>query len=128
MISDELYDITLEKKDRKLFYDRQKFIDGSVDWMDYKSDEDFDKDMIFHQNIRTISEIISQIVIFGRVIKERNEGEFNLPEGQVPLFMRQIDEKGDEEDLWDLSTGKIIKNWSKKKKGKKKLREITSLV
>ena len=56
--------------------------------------------------------------------KERLDNEFNLPIGSVPLYLRQIDEKGTEEDLLNISTGKIIKKWSKKKKGKKKLEEI----
>ena len=50
--------------------------------------------------------------------------ETNLPKGEVPLFHRQIDDNGNEEDLWDISSGEIIKRWSKKKKGKKKLREV----
>ena len=40
---------------------------------------------------------------------------------------KYVDEKGNEEDLWNLSSGKIIKRWSKKKKGKKKLREVLSI-
>ena len=55
--------------------------------------------------------------------KERLDNEFNLPIGSVPLYLRQIDEKGTEEDLINISSGKIIKKWSKKKKGKKKLEE-----
>jgi hypothetical protein len=96
----------------------------NVDWYEYLSNDEFDKDVIYHQSIRTVAELIGQIVIFGRIIRERMVGEFNLPKGEVPLFHRQIDEKGDEEDLWDISSGKIIKKWSKKKKGKKKLEEI----
>ena len=126
-ISDELYEVTLEKKDRELLYDRQMWMRDNVDWYEYLSNDEFDKDVIYHQSIRTVAELIGQIVIFGRIIRERMVGEFNLPKGEVPLFHRQIDEKGDEEDLWDISSGKIIKKWSKKKKGKKKLREISGL-
>ena len=68
------------------------------------------------------------MVIFGRIVKERLDNEFNLPIGSVPLYLRQINEKGTEEDLINISSGKIIKKWSKKKKGKKKLREIISSV
>ena len=49
--------------------------------------------------------------------------EFNLPKGEVPLYLRQIDGNGKEEDLYDISSGKIIKKWSKKNKGKKRLKE-----
>ena len=60
------------------------------------------------------------------LISQRFDKEFNLPNGQVPLYLRQIDEKGVEEDLYDISTGKIIKQWSKKKEGKKKIEESIS--
>ena len=122
-ISDELYEVTLEKKDRELLYDRQMWIRDNVDWFEYLSNDEFAKDVIYHQSIRTVAELIGQIVVFGRVIRERMVDEFNLPKGEVPLFHRQIDEKGNEEDLWDISSGKIIKKWSKKNKGRKKLEE-----
>jgi hypothetical protein len=126
-ISDNLYEKIFEMKDRDLFYDRQKFIDKNTMWDDYKSTEEFDKEYIYDGNIETISILISQMVIFGRIVKERLDNEFNLPIGTVPLYLRQIDEKGTEEDLLNISSGKIIKKWSKKKKGKKKLREISGL-
>ena len=126
-ISDTLYEKIFEMKDRDLFYDRQKFIDKNTMWYDYKSTEEFDKELIYDGNIETISILISQMVIFGRIVKERLDNEFNLPIGTVPLYLRQIDEKGTEEDLLNISSGKIIKKWSKKKKGKKKLREISGL-
>ena len=126
-ISDNLYEKIFEMKDRDLFYDRQKFIDKNTMWYDYKSTEEFDKELIYDGNIETISILISQMVIFGRIVKERLDNEFNLPIGSVPLYLRQIDEKGTEEDLINISSGKIIKKWSKKKKGKKKLREVSGL-
>ena len=126
-ISDNLYEKIFEMKDRDLFYDRQKFIDKNTMWYNYKSTEEFDKELIYDGNIETISILISQMVIFGRIVKERLDNEFNLPIGSVPLYLRQIDEKGTEEDLINISSGKIIKKWSKKKKGKKKLREVSGL-
>ena len=126
-ISDTLYEKIFEMKDRDLFYDRQKFIDKNTMWDEYKSTEEFDKEYIYDGNIETISILISQMVIFGRIVKERLDNEFNLPIGSVPLYLRQIDEEGTEEDLKNISSGKIIKKWSKKKKGKKKLREISGL-
>ena len=127
-ISETLYEKIFEMKDRDLFYDRQKFIDKNTMWYDYKSTEEFDKELIYDGNIETISILISQMVLFNRIVKERLDNEFNLPIGSVPLYLRQIDEKGTEEDLINISSGKIIKKWSKKKKGKKKLREIISSV
>ena len=125
-ISETLYEKIFEKMDRELFYDRQKFIDKNTMWDEYKSTEEFDKEYIYDGNIETISILISQMVIFGRIVKERLDNEFNLPIGSVPLYLRQIDEKGTEEDLINISSGKIIKKWSKKKKGRKKLREAIS--
>jgi hypothetical protein len=126
-IGETLYEKIFENMDRELFYDRQKFIDKNTMWGEYKSTDEFDKEYIYDGNIETISILISQMVIFGRIVKERLDNEFNLPIGTVPLYLRQIDEKGTEEDLLNISSGKIIKKWSKKKKGKKKLREISGL-
>ena len=113
--------------DRELLYDRQLFVRDATEWYEYLSNEKFDKDNIFHTDIRTVAELIGQMVIFGRIIRERVEGEYNLPKREVPLFHRQIDDDGTEEDLWNLSSGKIIKQWRKKEKGKKKLREVSGL-
>ena len=123
-ISEEYYNVTIEKKDRDLLYDRNKWIRDNVYWYEYLSNDEDDIDTIYQQSVRTISEMIHQCVLFNRVIRERMVDEFNLPKGEVPLYLRQIDEKGTEEDLYNISTGKIIKKWSKKKKGKKKLEEI----
>jgi hypothetical protein len=122
-ISETLYEKIFEQMDKDLFYDRQKFIDKNTMWDEYKSTDEFDKEYIYDGNIETISILISQMVIFGRIVKERLDNEFNLPIGTVPLYLRQIDEKGTDEDLINISSGKIIKKWSKKKKGKKKLEE-----
>ena len=123
-----VYDKIFEMKDRDLFEDRNKWIDETFDWMDYKENDEFMKEYIRDMSIESVCWYISQILLFNRIIKERNEGEFNLPEGEVPLFHRQIDDNGTEEDLYDISSLKIMKNWSKKKKGKKKLREFISSV
>jgi hypothetical protein len=40
-------------------------------WYDYKSTEEFDKEYIYDGDIETISILISQMVIFGRIVKER---------------------------------------------------------
>lgn len=123
-----VYDKIFEMKDRDLFEDRNKWIDETFDWMDYKSTDEFMKEYITDMNIECVCQFIGQILLFGRIIKENDFGEKNLPQGQVPLYLRQIDEEGNEEDLYDISSLKIMKNWSKKKKGKKKLREFISSV
>tara|TARA_B100001250_G_C19753706_1_gene769064 strand:+ start:389 stop:829 length:441 start_codon:yes stop_codon:yes gene_type:complete len=125
-ISENLYDKIFDMKDRDLFYDRSKWIDKHFMWNQYKSTDDFDKDYIYDMNIETISILISQMVIFGRIIKKGLGNEYNLPKGEVPLYTRQIDEKGNEEDLYNIRSGKIIKNWSKKR-NKKKIEEKISI-
>ena len=70
-ISETLYEKIFEKMDRDLFYDRQKFIDKNTIWSEYKSTEEFDKEYIYDGDIETISILISQMVIFGRIVKER---------------------------------------------------------
>jgi hypothetical protein len=127
-ISNHLYDKIFDMKDRDIFYDRHKWINKHTMWSTYKSKDDFEKEYVYDGDIETISILISQMVIFGRIIKERFDDEFNLPDGEVPLYLRQIDEDGNEEDLYNISTGKIIKRWSKKKKSKKRLKEFISSV
>jgi len=118
-ISDLLYDHIFDMKDRDLFYDRGKWIDRHTVWSRYKATSNFDREYIYDGDLNSVAIYIAQIVIFGRIIKERAEGEFNLPEGEVPLYLRQVDEtmKGNK-DLFDISSGKIIKRWAKKNKKK----------
>tara|TARA_S200000501_G_C20673866_1_gene677574 strand:+ start:108 stop:539 length:432 start_codon:yes stop_codon:yes gene_type:complete len=115
-ISDHLYDKIFEMKDREIFYDRQKWINRHTVWNTYKKNSEFEKDLIYNGDIETVAILISQIVIFNRIIKERSEGEFNLPSGEVPLYLKQVNEKN--RDNFDISTGRLIKKWSKKNKGK----------
>ena len=122
-----VYDKIFEMKDRDLFEDRNKWIDETFDWIDYKDTDEDMKEYIRDMDIESVCWYIGQILVFGRIIKENQFGEFNLPKGEVPLFHRQIDDNGTEEDLYDISSLKIMKKWSKKKKGKKKLREVSGL-
>ena len=116
-ISDLLYDHIFDHKDRDLFYDRGKWIDRHTMWSRYKDTSDFDKEFIYDGDLNSVAIYIAQIVIFGRIIKERSEGEFNLPDGEVPLYLRQVNEKNNK-DFFDISTGKMIKKWAKKNKKK----------
>lgn len=118
-ISDLLHDHIFDMKDRDLFHDRGKWIDRHTVWSTYKSNQEFEKDYIYHGDLNSVAIYIAQIVIFGRIIKERAEGEFNLPEGEVPLYLRQVNDslKGNK-DMFDLSSGKVIKKWAKKNKKK----------
>ena len=125
-ISEHLYDDIFEKMDRKLFRDRMKFIEKSIYWDEYKSTDEFDKSNIYDTDIRSVSELIGQIVVFGRIIRENGKGDYNLPKGEVPLYLRQIDENGKENDMINLSSGKVLKRIYKKKKFKGKLEELNS--
>ena len=75
-------------------------------------------------DIRSVSELIGQIVVFGRIIRENGRGDYNLPKGEVPLYLRQIDEDGKENDMINISSGKVLKKIYKKKKYKRKLEEL----
>ena len=118
-ISDHLYDTIFDKNDKDLFYDRGKWIDKHTMWSTYKDTSDFERDLVYHQDIETISIYISQLVIFGRIIKDRFGSEYNLPKGEVPLYLKQVnDSKGKNRDFFDISTGKLIKKWASKNKKK----------
>ncbi len=122
-----VYHKIFEMKDRDLFHDRDKFIDKTFDWMDYKSDEQHDKDYIRDMDIESVCIYIGQILLFGRKIRENQFNDMNLPKGEVPLFLTQIDDNGDENDLYDISSLQKMKKWSKSKEGKKKLEEFRRL-
>jgi len=121
-----VYEKIFDMKDRYIFTDRQKFIDDHFDWMDYKDNDEDSKEDIRDMDIESVCMFIGQILLFGRIIKENQFGEMNLPKGEVPLYMRQIDDDGNEEDLYDISSLKIMKKWGKSEKGKKKLREVSN--
>jgi hypothetical protein len=121
-----VYEKIFDMKDRYIFTDRQKFIDDHFDWMDYKDNDEDSKEDIRDMDIESVCMFIGQILLFGRIIKENQFGEMNLPNGEVPLYMRQIDDDGNEEDLYDISSLKIMKKWGKSEKGKKKLREVSN--
>jgi hypothetical protein len=112
-----------EKMDRDLFEDRNKWIDENFDWDDYKNNDKDSREYVRDMNIESVCWYIGQILLFGRIVKENQYGEYNLPKGEVPLYLRQIDDDGNEDDLYDVSSLKIMKKWSKSEKGKKKLRE-----
>ena len=121
-----VYEKIFDMKDRYIFTDRQKFIDDHFDWMDYKDNDEDSKEDIRDMDIESVCMFIGQILLFGRIIKENQFGEMNLPKGEVPLYMRQIDDDGNEEGLYDISSLKIMKKWGKSDKGKKKLREVSN--
>lgn len=123
-ISDELHNDVLDTMDRDLMFDRMKFIDNSNDWDVYKSNEEFDKDFIYESDIRTISILIGQVIIFHRILKENEEGVYNLPKGEVPYHLRQIDEKGNENDLINIKSGEVLKRLYKKRDFRQKLEEL----
>ena len=123
-----VYEKIFDMKDRYIFTDRQKFIDDHFDWTDYKDNDEDSKEDVRDMDIESVCMFIGQILLFGRIIKENQFGEMNLPKGEVPLFMRQIDDDGNENDLYDVSSLSIMKKWSKKKKGKKKLREVSNQI
>ena len=83
----------------------------------YKSNDEFERDYIYDGDLNSVAIYIAQLVIFGRIIKERSEGEFNLPDGEVPLYLRQVNEKNNK-DFFDISTGRLIKKWARKNKKK----------
>ena len=123
-ISEGLHEETLDKMDRELMYDRMKLIDGTDDWDVYKSNGEFEKDYIYWTDIKTIWELIGQVILFHRIIKENSEGVYNLPKDEVPYHLRQLDEEGNESDLINIKSGEVFKRLYKKKKYRDKLEEL----
>ena len=107
--------------DRELYDDLIKDMDKRFYWEDYKSNKEFDKDYIYHSDVRLLAKLISQLILFHRLVRTNSSDEKNNPQNEVPLFFRQFDEDGKQNDLFDISSGKIFKKWSKKPKGRKKL-------
>ena len=110
--------------DRELYEDLIKDMDKRFYWEDYKSNKEFDKDYIYHSDVRLLAKLISQLILFHRLVRTNSSDEKNNPQNEVPLFFRQFDEDGKKNDLFDISSGKIFKKWSKKPKGRKKVEEF----
>ena len=123
-IGNEVYEVSAELMDRELYEDLIKDMDKRFYWEDYKSNKEFDKDYIYHSDVRLLAKLISQLILFHRLIRTNSSDEKNNPQNEVPLFFRQFDEDGKQNDLFDISSGKIFKKWSKKPKGRKKLEEF----
>ena len=120
----EVYEVSAELMDRELYDDLIKDMDKRFYWEDYKSNKEFDKDYICHSDVRLLAKLISQLILFHRLVRTNSSDEKNNPQNEVPLFFRQFDEDGKQNDLFDISSGKIFKKWSKKPKGRKKLEEF----
>ena len=123
-LGNTVFDISSEIMDRDLYRDLVKEIDKRFYWDEYKSNKEFDKDNIYESDITFISKLIIQMILFHRIVRENDLGEKNNPTNEVPMFFRQFDDEGNEEDLYNLSSGKIYKKWSKSDKGRKKLEEV----
>ena len=123
-LGNTVFEVTSEMMDRDLYKDLLVDIDKRFYWDEYKSNEDFDKDNIYESDITFISQLILQMILFHRIVRENDKGDKNNPRDEVPMFFRQFDDEGNEEDLYNLSSGKIYKKWSKSDKGRKKLEEV----
>ena len=99
-------------------------MDNRFYWDEYKSNKEFDKDNVYESDITFIGRLITQMILFHRIVRENDKGEKNNPINEVPLFLRQFDDEGSEKDHFNISSGKVYKKWSKTSKGKKKLEEL----
>jgi len=123
-LGDTVYNISSEEMDRELYKDLIKDMDNRFYWDEYKSNKEFDKDNVYESDITFIGRLITQMILFHRIVRENDKGEKNNPINEVPLFLRQFDDEGSEKDHFNISSGKVYKEWSKTSKGKKKLEEL----
>ena len=123
-LGDTVYNISSEEMDRELYKDLIKDMDNRFYWDEYKSNKEFDKDNVYESDITFIGRLITQMILFHRIVRENDKGEKNNPINEVPLFLRQFDDEGSEKDHFNISSGKVYKKWSETSKGKKKLEEL----
>jgi len=123
-LGDTVYNISSEEMDRELYKDLIKDMDNRFYWDEYKSNKEFDKDNVYESDITFIGRLITQMILFHRIVRENDKGEKNNPINEVPMFLRQFDDEGSEKDHFNISSGKVYKKWSKTSKGKKKLEEL----
>ena len=55
--------------DRELYDDLIKDMDKRFYWEDYKSNKEFDKDYIYHSDVRLLAKLISQLILFHRLVR-----------------------------------------------------------
>ena len=106
-VGQSLHDDVMEMTDVDLFEDRLQFIRDSIEnerpFGQRVSSEKFDKEKVYHTDIHTISLLVAQVVVFGRIVYKDKMGQLQFPKEELPHFMNMV------ECLPHHSTGKRIK-------------------
>ena len=112
-LGEQLHNDVLEMSDVDLFEDRIKFIRNNIDPYNYKSNDKFDKDNIYAQDLHSICILIAQLVIFGRIVVTDYLDSPLFPKNEIPSFMNIVEKQPNH------STGQHLK--------KKTSQEISSV-
>ena len=89
-IGNEVYEVSAELMDRELYDNLIKDMDKRFYWEDYKSNKEFDKDYIYHSDVRLLAKLISQLILFHRLVRTNSSDEKNNPQNEVPLFLGSL--------------------------------------
>jgi len=85
-----------------------------------RSDEKISKMIVYNDDVRFITTLLIQVLLFGRIIVNHKNQKFGitydeelptLPKNHIPLFMKMYDEKGEVVDNDDLHTLNIMKKY-----------------
>jgi|TARA_R110000796_G_scaffold164806_1_gene281659 hypothetical protein len=76
-----------------------------------KSNDSMSKGMVEGSGIYLISNLILQMTLFHRIIRNDSEGVPMYPKDNVPFYMRQTDSKGKDKDFWDLHSLYVMKKY-----------------
>ena len=104
--------------DRTLFQDFIKFSEPvQMEKHLQMSDDETSMKLIEGSSIYLISNLILQMSLFHRIIREGDDGVPMYPKNHIPYYMRQTDSKGKELDFWDLHSLYLMKrHYDKEKK------------
>ena len=60
--------------------------------------------------MRLLAKLISQLILFHRLVRTNSSDEKNNPQNEVPLFFRQFDEDGKQNDLFVSAAVRYLRN------------------
>lgn len=96
--------------DRTFFTDFIKFSEPILKEKHLQtSDDKISMSMVEGSSIYLISNLILQMTLFHRVLRDGDDGVPMYPKNHIPYYMRQTDSKGKEMDFWDLHSLYLMK-------------------
>jgi|TARA_B100001057_G_C22548204_1_gene832387 hypothetical protein len=98
--------------DRSFWTDHIKFSDTILKERSIQRDDDeMSVSMVEGSSIYLISQLILQVTLFHRVLREGPDEVIMYPKNHIPYYVRQTDSKGRDRDFWDLHSLELMRSF-----------------